>query len=137
MIKFYVYPDLASRRKHRVEVRVFDTRKEMRKEISELEGGGYVDKDGMAWCVEVESLHESGRKGSTYAMMFFNRDDLNCALDHSLDTVSHECVHAAFMYAKRLKENVYQDEGEEVVCYAAGSLIGQVHAELTHRNVRH
>lgn len=116
-----------------VQVRVFDTRKQMAKDINTAHFG---PADGThAQCSGLAHYNRSGRMTGRFALMWFNKQDL--AL-RAAEIVSHECVHAGMRHMANKRINVHQGgqhgggvgANEEALAYTVGCLTQQINDRL-------
>lgn len=93
-IKFRAYAD--PKKRYWVEVRVFDTAKQMRKDIAAC---GYGMKlKGTEGQVTSAQFFKNGRKTGVFAVMWLNENVLK---SHGMEVVTHESLHAAVRYFER------------------------------------
>jgi hypothetical protein len=131
---FNVYPELwAGKRHFHVRVRLFDTRKQMLREIKASMLEACENTEGM--CFGITHYNRKGRMTGRFAVMFLNRHDL-CS--RGAEIVAHECVHAGLrlMSARKLKvQDASVEAGaccdaEEALAYAVGQMTAQLGARL-------
>ena len=113
------------------EVRVFDTRRDMCRDIKRCAGGG----KGLfqtAGQVNEAVFRRGGRKTGAFAVMWLNRKDVN---KNPSEIASHESVHAALRYFERRgwpvclhsetqdgAPDVHERSLEERMAYAVGRI---------------
>lgn len=108
-----------------VEVRFFDTRKEMH---SDLVAQCYeVTPCVEGQCSGVAHYNKAGRLTGKFAVMWLNAEDVRA---NPAEIVSHECIHAAMRHMVNRKVDLSNIAGEEALCYTAGSLTRQVNNRL-------
>lgn len=108
-----------------VEVRFFDTRKEMHADLVEqcYEIAPCVEGQ----CSGIAHYDKRGKLTGKFAIMWLNADDVRA---NPAELVSHECIHAAMRHMKNRKVDLSNVVGEEALCYTAGSLCRQINNRL-------
>lgn len=137
-IKFRAYAD--ARCCFWVEVRVFDTRREMNADIKAF--NHYVLADTAGQVTEA-TYRRNGKKTGVFAVMWLNRKDVN---KNPSEISSHESVHAALRYFERRgwpvclhqetrngAPDVHERRLEERLAYA----VGRISRYLTRGLFRH
>lgn len=107
------------------QVRVFDTRKAMLDDIMACgfghgKNGRFLDRRVAGQSSGLTHYNRSGRMTGRFNCIWLNRQDLR---RNPSEIVSHECVHAAMRYATNKRANLSEMEGEESLCYAAGTMM--------------
>lgn len=121
--RFEVKPDPSL--PYMVEVRIASTRAHMRGEMLRIDG--YEDSpriEGLCrhWCGR-QSGKTVARPRGMVARIYLNAQALS---KRPSEITSHECGHAAMVWARFRRANLQEMEGEEVMCYALGRLVAQV-----------
>ena len=138
-IRFRAYAD--DRKHFWAEVRVFDTQKQMCKDIKRCTGAPANFRT--AAQVNDATFYRDGRKTGAFAVMWLNRKDIN---KNPTEIASHESVHAAIRYFERRgwpvclhqetrvgAPDVHEHRLEERLAYA----VGRISKYLTRGLFRH
>lgn len=100
------------------EVRVLKTRKAMLRNINQV-GFGPTDPRQAGQCSGLTHYRSNGRITGKFACMWLNSEDL---ANNPNEITSHESTHAAMRYAANKKADLSNMVGEEVMCYAQGTI---------------
>ena len=126
MLSFRVCPEAWRGKKHLyVEVRVFDTRKAMHRDIKVGHFGPANDCHGQ--CSGVAHYDRRGKLTGKFAIMWLNCDDLR---GNPAELIAHESIHAAMRHMKNKQVDLLDMGGEEALCYCAGSMTKQINDRL-------
>lgn len=144
MIRFRAYAD--QKQNHWIEVRVFDTAKEMRRDISRCTGEPikYLsDVEGQV--ASATRRNSEGRTDGCFGVMFLNRPILN---RHGMEVVAHESVHAALRYFHRRgwvpclahesqhnEPDPHERHMEERLAYTVGRIASNINRALFRRRI--
>ncbi len=141
-IRFRAYADQKER--YWVAVRVFDTAKQMQRDIAAC-GHGMKDLKDTQGQVTSAQHFKNGRKTGVFAVMWLNRKALN---GHGMEIVTHESVHAAIRYFERrgwpvclaheTREgaiDVHERWLEERLAYAVGRIARHINLRLFRHKV--
>lgn len=108
-----------------VEVRFFGSRVEMHADM--IVQCYEVSTDVAGQCSGVAHYNKSGRLTGKFAVMWLNAGDVRA---NPAEIVSHECIHAAMRHITNRRVDLSKIEGEEALCYTAGSLVRQINNKL-------
>ncbi len=125
-IAFRAYAEAwRGKRHYYVYVRVTKTRKAMHRD---MRAQHFKPLPGvMGQCSGVTHYNRAGRRTGRFAVMWLNVDDLR---GDAAELISHESIHAAMRHMTNRKIDLSNMEGEEALCYCAGSLTQQINDRL-------